>query len=74
MTPLYLRVKELREAKGISQAELARRSDVRRATLSAIEQGQTSGVDFDVLERIALALDVDPGFLVVKRGPKSRRK
>ena len=67
MTPVHLRVRELREAKGLSQVELARKAEVRQATLSAIEKGQTRRVDFDVLERLARALGVDPGFLVVKK-------
>ncbi|MEO7684471.1 MAG: helix-turn-helix transcriptional regulator [Gemmatimonadaceae bacterium] len=70
MTPIQLRVKELREAKGISAAALARQAGIRAGTLSAIENNRTTGVDFDVLERLATALDVDPGFLVVKRGAK----
>ncbi len=65
MTPIRLRVKELREAKGWTQGELAERASVRRATISAIENNQTKGVDFDVLERLAGALEVDAGYLVV---------
>jgi transcriptional regulator with XRE-family HTH domain len=63
-----LRIRELREAKGWSLRELARRARVRPSTLSAIETGQTSGIDFATLERLARTLKVDPGFLVVKRG------
>lgn len=59
---------ELREARGWSQRELARRARVRQATLSAIEAGQTTGIDFETLERLAKALDVDPGYLIVKKG------
>jgi transcriptional regulator with XRE-family HTH domain len=66
--PIVLRVREIREAKGWSQAELADRAGIRRATLSAIESGQTKGVDFATLERLAKALEVDPGYLIVKRG------
>jgi Predicted transcriptional regulators len=72
MTPVRLRVKELREAKGWSQSELSRQSEVRRATIAAIEKGETTGVDFDVLESLATALGVDPGFLIVKTR-KARR-
>jgi transcriptional regulator with XRE-family HTH domain len=67
MTPVGLRVRELREAKGLTQAELAGKANVRRATLSAIENGQTRGVDFDTLDRLARVLGVEPGFLVVRR-------
>ena len=66
MSTIYLRVKELREAKGWTQVELSERSGVRRPTISAIENEQTKGVDFDVLERLADALGVDPAFLIVR--------
>jgi transcriptional regulator with XRE-family HTH domain len=49
----------------MSGAELARRAKVRPSTLSAIENGQTTGVDFAVLDRIATALEVDAAMLVV---------
>ena len=68
MTPIQLRVRELREARGWSQAELARRADVRAATLSNIETGQTKGIDFETLEKLAKALGCDPGYLIVKKG------
>jgi transcriptional regulator with XRE-family HTH domain len=57
-------VKEVREAIGLSQAELARRAGIRPATLNAIERGQTKGIDFDVLERLAKALSIDPALLI----------
>ena len=68
MTPIQLRVRELREARGWSQAELARRADVRPATLSNIETEQTKGIDFETLEKLAAALGCDPGYLIVKKG------
>lgn len=68
MTPITLRVKELRVAKGWSQAELADRAEIRRATVSAIEANQTTGVDFDTLERLGKALGCDPAFLIVREG------
>lgn len=73
MTPIHLRVEELREAAGLSQTELAERAGIRRATLIDIEKGRTTGVDFDVLERLAVALGVDAGYLVVhtKKGKRS---
>ncbi len=72
MSPIRLRVQELRTARGWSLRELARRAGIRHATLSRIENGQTSGVDFAVLERLAEALEVDAGYLVVheRRAPR----
>lgn len=73
MTPVSLRIQELREAKSLSQSELARLAGVRQATISEIEARKTRRVAFDVLERLAAALGVDPGFLVV-RTKATRRK
>lgn len=68
MTPIALRIRELRQARGWSLRELARRVDMRPNTLSAIENGQTTGIDFETLEKLSRALEVDPGYLIVKRG------
>jgi transcriptional regulator with XRE-family HTH domain len=66
VTPIRLKIEELRRARGWSQAELARRAGLRAATVSAIENGQTRGIDFDTLEKLAQALDVDPAYLVTR--------
>jgi transcriptional regulator with XRE-family HTH domain len=65
MSPVRLRVRELREVQGLTGAELARRAKVRPSTLSAIENHQTTGIDFDTLDRLAVALGVDAGYLIV---------
>jgi DNA-binding Xre family transcriptional regulator len=67
MTPIGLRVRELREQRGWSQAELCRQSGVRQATLSAIENNRTKGVDFETLEKLAVALEVHPAALIEKK-------
>ncbi len=64
MTPIVLRVKELRVARGWSQSELARRSGITQQTISRIEARQTEAVAFEVLERLADALDIHPGGLI----------
>ena len=53
MTPVGLRVKELREAKGLSQ-DRARRKERRRPAgiTGAIENNQTSERQFAVLDRM----------------------
>ena len=66
MSPLRLRVRELREALGLTQAELADRAGVRRATVNRIENARVTAVDLSVLERIADVLRVEPGFIVVR--------
>jgi transcriptional regulator with XRE-family HTH domain len=56
----------------MTQQALAERAEIRRATLSAIENGQTKGIDFDTLERLANALAVDAALLIVQE-PARRR-
>ena len=68
MTPLSIRIQELREVKGWSQAELARRSGVSQSTISRLEAGTTPSIDLNNLEKLASALGCDPGYLVVKTG------
>lgn len=74
MSPIRLRVKELREAKGWSQAELGRRAKVRQAMLSELEAGKRQRIDLSILERLATALEVDPALLLVTtpsaKGPR----
>lgn len=73
--PITFRVRELREAKGWTAAHLAEVAGIRPATLSAIETGQTAAVYLDVLDRLAAALEVDPGFLLRRVDePKKRGK
>ena len=82
MSPLVLRVRQLREALGLTQAELAERAGVRRATVNRIENARVTAIDLEVLERLADALRVEPGFILVRapggttskaRPPKSQR-
>ena len=64
MTPVRLRLRDLRAAKGLTQEQLAEIAQVRQATISDIENGNTDGVKFAVLDRLAKALDVEPGELL----------
>jgi transcriptional regulator with XRE-family HTH domain len=74
MTPIMFRVREIRRAKALTQTELARLAGVRQATVSRIENGLVSSVNLEVLEKLADALEVDPGFLIVRvpRGAQKR--
>ena len=72
----------MREALGLTQAELAERAGVRRATVNRIENARVTAIDLQVLERLADALRVEPGFILVRaagsatskaRPPKSQR-
>ena len=67
MTPVTVRIQELREAQGWSQSELARRSSLSQSAISRLESGESQGVGFDTLEKLAKALRCDPGYLIVKK-------
>ncbi len=73
MTPVRLRLRDLRAAKGLTQEELATIAQVRQATISDIENGNTDGVKFAVLERLADALGCEPGELVERVKPKRKK-
>jgi transcriptional regulator with XRE-family HTH domain len=66
MTPIRLRLKELRDAKGLSQVALGSLADVKQSTISEMESGTRQRVDLAILERLARALGVEPGELLVR--------
>lgn len=71
MTPISLRLRELREAAELTQQGLADRAGVRQATISELENPDTDAgrVKLSTLERLADALGVEPSapFLVEAR-------
>lgn len=64
MSPITLRVRELRQRRRWSQAELGRRAGVASTTVNRIERGETASVTFGTLEKLARALDVSPRSLL----------
>lgn len=48
----------------MTQAELAKKAGVSRATINRIEQGHAESVTFETINRIARALNVDAEVLV----------
>lgn len=61
MLRLRLRLKELREERGIKQQELAIQADMRQATLSAMESNEGKMINIANLERIINELHItDP--------------
>ncbi len=55
------KIKALRQALGISQAEAARRAEMSgRQTWYHIEQGRLGNITLDTLDKIARALGVEP--------------
>jgi len=64
MSPIRLRVEELRKAKNWTQEELARRAGVSRVTVNRIEGEENRRIDYDVLEKLANALGVNAAVLI----------
>ena len=62
-----LNIRNLRNSRGLSQEQLALAADVDRSYISEIELAKNSA-SLDVLERIAIALGVDPKELCNERG------
>jgi transcriptional regulator with XRE-family HTH domain len=67
VTPIHLRLREFREAAGLTQLELSDRARVRQATISQLESGKRQRVDLSILERLARALKVEPSELLTTR-------
>lgn len=70
--PITYRIRELRERKGWSQHELAVRARTSRETVNRIENAKVTRIDVKILERIAIALGVDVGYLVIQTRPPHR--
>ena len=51
------RVKEYRLKEGMTQEELSKKSEVSRNTISSIEAGTNTNVTYEVMEKIAKALN-----------------
>ena len=51
------KVKEYREKENMTQEELSTKSDVSRNTISALERGVNTNVTYEIMERIAKALN-----------------
>lgn len=61
-----LNIQNLRYSKRLSQEQLALAANIDRSYISEIEHAKSS-VSIDILERIAVALDVDPQVLLNER-------
>jgi DNA-binding Xre family transcriptional regulator len=67
LSPIVIMLREARDAAGLTQVELARKADVRQATISELENGNTRRIDFDVLDRLCRALRLEPGDLLKRK-------
>ena len=62
------RVRSTREARGLSQAALARLARIAQPSLSQIESGQTASLRGTTLLKLAQALQVDPEWIQSGKG------
>lgn len=60
---LAANLRNLRQGRGMSQEELAHRADIDRTYISALER-TVYAASIDVLERLAIALEVSPDTLL----------
>ena len=60
------RVKEYREKAKMTQEELAEKSEVSRNTISSLETGANTNVTYEIMEKIAKALNKDIATIFLK--------
>lgn len=68
---LSANLQSIRRSRGITQEALAHAADLDRTYVSAIER-RVYGITIDVLERLAIALDVEPADLLKKQAGATR--
>lgn len=74
MTPLRLTLRDARKAADLTQAELAARVGVRQATISDLESGKSTRIEFALLDALCTALGVEPGELLLREPRHKRRR
>lgn len=65
--PVFVRLKEIRNARGISQNELARKLEMSLANVQKIEYGKAKSIPLDTLDRLCEILKCEVGELLVRR-------
>ncbi|MCR6515336.1 helix-turn-helix domain-containing protein [Clostridium sp. LY3-2] len=65
---LGINIKRIRESKGMSQADLVRKANVGKATISEIENGKRQSLNSTTINKISTALDVSPEELFLEEG------
>lgn len=64
--PVEIKLKEIRELKGLSQFELAQKTGMSPQNIQKIEQGRAKGIQFDTLDSLCEALSCDIQELLVR--------
>jgi putative transcriptional regulator len=72
MSPLSIRLRELRTAKGLTQQQLADLADVRRATISDMERRTPKRIDVDALDRLCAVLRCSLKDLITLEKPRRK--
>ena len=67
MTPIEIRLREVRQAAGLTQAQLAEKTGLDQGHVSRIE-ASTTMISLDVLDRLCRALKCGPGDILVRKG------
>ncbi len=65
MTPVKIKLREIRIGAGLTQVELAKRARMDQADISRIEKG-AKAISLDVLDRLCKALKCEPGDILVR--------
>lgn len=61
MSPIRFRLRDLRDESGLSQEALAVAARTRQATLSNLERGRTTRIEFALLDRLCRVLSQKMG-------------
>ena len=67
MTPVEIRLRDVRKAAGLTQGELAVKASLAQSEISRIETNATM-ISLDVLDRLCRALKCQPGDILVRKG------
>lgn len=68
-----IRLRHARKARGMTQTDLAKASEVKQASISQLETGQSKSFRGATLLALARALNISPDWLSHGRGPMERR-
>ncbi len=66
MTPVEIRLREVRKSVGLTQAQLAKKARMAQGEISRIESSATM-ISLDVLDRLCRALKCEPGDILVRK-------